>query len=375
MSFLSLIFKNPFRSKVRASLSIVGIGIGIATIVLLGAITAGLTENVDGVLRGGGADFSVSGKSSENGGMFGTEDINETWLNNIKNINGVSEAVGTYEGDIFLIQEVGAPVIGINPTDVKFADVVITGGKLYNGSKNEIILGKLGAEYLNKSVNDSITLKGTDYKIVGIFESGNSFMDWSGLIGLKNAQTLDDSSENSNISMIYAKLDSDANVDEVKKEIEDKYGDNVTVISSLTDIESMASTMDMINAASLGISILAIIIGAIGIVNTMVTSVYERTREIGVLKALGWKNSRILAMILGESLVLTITSAIIGSLLGIGVAELLNFTNMISPITASITVFPFIQAFTVAIVVGLIGGFYPAWRASRLQPTESLKYE
>jgi len=374
MSFLGLIFKNPFRSKARASLAIIGISIGIATIVLLGAITAGLTENVNEILHAGGSDFLVSGKSTDEiDAMLGTEDINESWIANINNISGVKETAGVYLSSIDLPGLTGYPVIGFNSGDSKFLNLVITEGKMYNDSENEVIIGKLAMEKMNKSVNDTILLKNKEYKIVGIFESGTVDIDSSSFSGLKNVQKLDSAKDN--ITMIYAKLDDGADIGDVRKTIEDKYGDNITVISSLSDIESLENTMNMINGASWGISILAIIIGGVGVVNTMITSVYERTRELGVLKSIGWKNSRILTMILGESVVLTVVAGIIGSILGIIAAFAINYTDIIYPATTSLTVFPFIQAFAVAIIVGLIGGFYPAWKATRLQATEALGFE
>ncbi len=113
-------------------------------------------------------------------------------------------------------------------------------------------------------------------------------------------------------------------------------------------------------------------VGGLGIINTMLMSVFERTREIGVLKAVGWSNKRILGMIVGESLVITIVSAIIGSLIGFFACTLLGPQMGIEPLfTPKI----FIQAFGIAIVVGIIGGLYPAIKAVKLPPTEALRYE
>ncbi|MCL2688200.1 MAG: ABC transporter permease [Methanobrevibacter sp.] len=378
MSFWKLMLKNPFRNKSRAFLAIIGIGIGIATIVALGAITTGLTEDVNGVLRAGGADFSISGNSSNDPtAMMGTEEINESWINTIKNVNGVNEVAGLYASPIDIPGLKFSPLMGLNSEDIKFSNIVITEGRVHDNSKNEVIIGKLASEDVNKSVNDTLLLKGKEYKIVGVSESGNPNIDWCVFAGLHNVQELVDSSENNNITMIYAKLDDGADVDEVRKEIEDKYGDNITVITSLSDIESLDNTMNMINGATLGISLLAIIIGGIGIINTMIMSVYERTREIGVLRAIGWKSRRILGMILGESLVLTIASGIVGSIIGILGIELMVYLNVFGEVGfyPAYSIETFVLAFSLAIVVGLIGGFYPAWRASRLPPTEALRYE
>ena len=377
MSFLSLILKNPFRKKSRAALAIVGISIGIATIVLLGAITTGLVDGVDNQLRVGGSDFVVTGKTYSSSMSTGTEEINESWISTINNISGVKSVAGVYISEIYINPQemINYPLVGLNSKDVAFMDAAIPKGRLYDDSKDEIILGKLGSEEFNKSVNDFITLKGKEYKIVGIFETGNPNFDYCAIGGLNNVQTLAGGSDNNNITMIYAKLDKGADIEKVRKTIENKYKDNITVVTSINDLESIANTLNTINAATWGISLLAIIVGAIGIINTMVTAVFERTREIGVLKAIGWKNSKILIMILGESLVLTIAAGIVGSLIGIGAAELINFSGMMSPNSTVLSITPFIQAFGVAIIVGLIGGFYPAWRATRLQPTEALGYE
>ncbi|OPY27123.1 MAG: macrolide transporter ATP-binding /permease protein [Methanobacterium sp. PtaU1.Bin242] len=175
--------------------------------------------------------------------------------------------------------------------------------------------------------------------------------------------------------MIFVKLKPDANLEDVTQKIEDSYPDLVT-IKTADDFNKVNVGLDVIQSASWAISLLAILIGSIGVINTMVMSVFERTREIGVLKASGWRNRRIIVMILGESLVLTLVAYVVGILVGIGAVRVLmaipSIGNFIQPVY---TTEVFIRAFLIAILVGLIGGVYPALRASRLPPTEALRYE
>jgi len=106
-------------------------------------------------------------------------------------------------------------------------------------------------------------------------------------------------------------------------------------------------------------------------------TVYERTREIGVLKAVGWKDRRILGMILGESIVLTLIAFVVGTVIAVvGVEVLLTLVPSVgSVIKPSFAIDIFLRAFGIAFIVGIVGGLYPAYRASRLSPTEALRYE
>jgi putative ABC transport system permease protein len=124
------------------------------------------------------------------------------------------------------------------------------------------------------------------------------------------------------------------------------------------------------------ISFLAVLIGAVGMLNNMLMSVLERTREIGVLRALGWRRSRVLGMILQESLILGLVGGTVGILIGVGLASLLRFVpgiyGAISPIYTPQLI---VQAILVALLAGAARGLYPAWRATRMRPVEALRYE
>ena len=130
-------------------------------------------------------------------------------------------------------------------------------------------------------------------------------------------------------------------------------------------------------AAAGAIGMLALIVGGIVVANTMIMSIYERTREIGTLRALGWPGKRILSQIMQESLLLCLLSAILGS---VGAVLFLSGVSSI-PFAGGAMLRPaweprtFVTAIALALVLGLLGGFYPAWRASKLQPVEALRYE
>ncbi len=377
MNYLGLIIKNPFRNKTRTSLAIVGIAIGIATIVALGLVTSGLQASTQSTLKAGAAEITVTHTgSNEFGSTSGS--INESRVADISNTSGVKETAGILRAttNIEGSSGNGLSISGIDSSKLNLMGVDSVNGTIYsNGSTNEIILGKTAAEDLNKSVGDNITIFNKNFKITGIFETGSFIQDAGAFMPLNTLQNL--TSNDGKISTIAVKVTENANVTEVSQYIEDEYPNELSTVTAADQAGRINDALGAINTATWAISLLAIVIGGVGDINTMIMSVYERTREIGVLKAVGWRGRRILGMILGESIVLTIMAAIVGTIIGVvGVEVLLSYSatfgTMIKPV---FSLDLFIRAFGIAFLVGIIGGIYPAYRASRLAPTEALRYE
>lgn len=378
IKLFNLILKNPFRNRTRAILSIVGIAIGIATIVALGLITTGLEDSVQTTFNEGGAEITVSNGTTIGSG---SGEINSEYLNKIKNITGVQDTVGILSVTIMDSSQAndkggnmmggGTTVYGVDPSKLKLVGISsINGSNIENGSYIAII-GKQYSDMKNLTIGDSISIQGKDFEIVGIYETGSMLTDNGVYVSY---DLLSDLTDTDGYTSIMVKTTENANNTAVAKNIENKYEDLITITT-----EEMASMMSdvtgILNTASLAVSLLAIVVGGIGIINTMIMSVYERTKEIGVLKSVGWKSKYILLMIMGETLVLTITAAIVGSIFGILISELAVIVLDAGDFSLGFSLNTFILAFSVAILVGIIGGLYPAYKASKLEPTESLRYE
>ncbi|HMK54548.1 MAG TPA: ABC transporter permease [Methanobacteriaceae archaeon] len=386
MSFISLVVKNPFRNKTRSSLAIIGIAIGIMVIVALGMVTGGLKASTQSTLKAGAAEISVVQTGS---GDFGGGRINESRIADVQKINGVKDAAGTLRatntstavGSQSSMPSPGSgggfgfSVTGMERSKLSLAGVDSINGALYSdGSTNEVIIGKTAADEMKKNVGDKINLFGKDFTITGIYETGNFITDAGAFMSLNTLQNL--TNNGNQVSSIAVKINDNANVTEVSTAIQNAYPNELSTTSAASMANRMNNALSTIDTASWAISILAIVIGGVGVVNTMIMSVYERTREIGVLKAVGWKDRRILGMILGESVVLTLIAAVVGTVVAVvGVVVLLSLSSVGNVITPSYSPDIFIRAFVVAFAVGLVGGLYPAYRASRLSPTEALRYE
>lgn len=375
--------KNPFRNRTRATLAIIGIAIGIATIVALGMVTGGLQSSTQSTLKAGSAEITVTKIGSGNFGSSGGV-LDESLVTDLKNTNGVKDTAGilrvnsnvsTSSGGSGFDSMGGFLVNGIDSSKLALVGIDSVNGTIFtNGSSNEIIIGKTVAQNLNKTVGSTIDIYGTEFEVTGIFESGNFIYDTGAFTSLSTLQNL--TNNTGKVSYIQVKVNDNANASQVSKTIQDERPNDLSATTAVDQANRINQSLGMIDTASWAISLLAIVIGGVGVINTMIMSVFERTREIGVLKAVGWKDRRILGMILGESIILTLVAAVVGIILGIVAVEIIFKLFITSQsFEAVLTMDTLLKAFGVALLVGIVGGLYPAYRASRLAPTEALRYE
>lgn len=376
MNYFKLILQNPFRNKTRSLLAIIGIAIGIATIVALGLITASLEDSTETTLKEGSAEITATKIGSSMASSSGN--LNESYVEELSKIDGVEKTAGMLESTVIDTSKssdssrYGFSLYGAKTDDLSIVGINNINGSVFNENENELIVGKNLAEEENYTIGDKVDVYGKEFKITGIYETGSIFYDSAMYTGLSKLQNLTDNEEK--ISSISIKIKKDANLTTVNDKIKNEYNDTLRTITAEEMTQTIDDTLGMINSATTAIEALAIIIGGLGVINTMMMTVFERTREIGVLKSVGWSKKRILSMIMGESIVLTIISGIIGSILGVLAVFILfklNGDNM----TLIFNINIFIKAFLVALSVGIIGGLYPAIKASRLSPTEALRYE
>ncbi|MCC6167870.1 MAG: ABC transporter permease [Caldilineaceae bacterium] len=362
-------FRNLWRRRTRTLISSAGIGIGVATLVMLGGLTEGMIGQLNG-LAGSGGTGSITVMQRDIADMS-LSSLDERMVRMIQGMPQV-KAVSPFVLGVISSEEMPMFLIGgLDPNSPAMGHYKLVEGR-HIRRPNEIVLGKIAAETYKAGVGDTLSLYDNRYKVVGITETGVAYEDSGGMLALQEAQRL--MARPRTVTFIFVDVKEPAQAAAMVEVINRRFPEARASLSS----EFAQNTNDINNMTAMtdAIRLLALMVGGIVVANTMIMSIYERTREIGTLRALGWRRRRILGQILQESLLLCLLAGLLGSALGVllltGVASIPGAGQMLQ---ASWRVETFVSAIGVALLLGLLGGLYPAWRASRLQPVEALRYE
>lgn len=382
MRFSTLVWHNLFRRRLRSALTSVGVGVAIMAVAALLAISRGFEESMAGAYESRGIDLVIvrAGVAERL-----TSSLDQRLAARLKELPFVEDVILELRDQASLGDEalVGTPLLGWETDSPLYESLSFTSGRpLRRGDKHAVLLGEALAKRLSSQVGDTVELLLQKFRVVGIFTSKNRFENLTAVVQLHELQELMD--RPGQVTSFQLKLRDSAHksldVEAVRQAIEsltDKQGRKLGLLAQPTR-EFVTSTLQIRIAHAMAwvTSAIALVIGAIGILNTMIMSVLERTREIGLLRAIGWRKSRVVRMILSESLALSVAGAVVGVASAATLVRVLSNTHRAGAfLTQDIPAGVVARAMAMSIVLGLIGGLYPALRAAALRPTEALRHD
>jgi len=397
--YLKIVFRNLGLRRTRSILTTIGIFIGIAAIVALISITYGMRVMIEEEFERLGKDriiVTAGGGRYILASLIAAVPLTEKDLEIVRDARGVEIATGilykatqvNYKGEAKFAQ-----VVGVVPQDLdvfKGAFEITKGRKLERDNEYAAIVGyelHVGS-FFSKPVKlgDELEMFDKKFKVVGILErTGNKIDDSVVVVPLKVLREL--SGIEDEITFIYVKTKSGYDPTKVAETIEEKlrkarnekHGEESFYVQTSEQLLQRANLiLALVELVLVGIASISLLVGGIGIMNTMYTNVLERTREIGIMKAVGARSSDVMLVFLLESGILGLLGGIVGVLLGTGVAigiERLAIAQRITGFRAYLGLDLLLGALLFSFFVGVISGTLPARHAAKLNPVEALRYE
>jgi ABC-type lipoprotein release transport system permease subunit len=364
---LPIAARNLWRQRTRTVLTTLGIGVSIAAIVALGAFARGMTDTMNDMWRASQTDlFAIqAGVDADFSAIDERDGARIAARSDVEGVAGlIWTAVNTDEMSFLM-------VFGYHPREYAIRHFRIIEGESLT-ARHQVIVGKQAAEQMGVQVGDTMRLLESSFRVVGIYETGLSYEELGAVIGLREAQSL--TGKLHQVMYYQIKLCDPQTAREVMALLDAAYpGIEFSLAAeAVQSMSDFAVLEDMVSQ----ISVLAILVGGLGMLNTMLMSVLERTREIGLLRSLGWRRRQVLAVILRESLILGVLGGLTGILIGLGLGQMIGLLpGLYGGMSMIYEPLLFVQAMVIALVAGAVGGLYPAWRATRLRPVEALRYE
>ena len=383
--------------KFRVTLNLIGILIGCTAVTGLVSLTQGLNEEVGTMLDRFGPDnlMIMPGSLEMGAGIIASQSFNWRDLDVIRRVSDIELVTPVMGNKMASFSKQGknkfAFVYGIEAAYFQMNPgwKVEEGRNVRRGDTAVVVLGHELAYPRDMDgplveVGDRLTLKITvegeekemTFRVIGIMEKMgglggiSSDEDNSLFIPLRTCQQFFE--EGGEYQYITAQVNDVENVPKAVIELEEKLGDDVTILSSESMREMVGSILGAIEAVLGGVAAISLLVAGVGIINTMTISVMERTREIGILKAIGAKSRDVLLLFLSEALVTGMIGGTLGAMVGFLLGNLIgNYIDL--PVSNSVALGAGVVVF--AIVTSAVSGLYPAWRASSLNPVEALRAE
>jgi putative ABC transport system permease protein len=403
-------------SKLRSWLTIIGIVIGIAAVVAIVSIGEGLQQNVESHLGGLGADLitispgggrastGFRGPSGHEQGSTATttdaEDLTKRDVQVLQSVDGVARIQGTVSGQgemYYLGEKASVSIDGVDPLVWKeMTTSELESGRFLGPSDyNVVIVGNRIAKDMFKQplvVNRVITIEDKAFKVVGILQESGGFggADRSIIMPIDAARDTLEEVGDDEFDSITLKAANTDDVDQIMEDVEQKLlisrhltesTKDFRISSSQSTLETMSDITQTISSFLTAIAAVSLLVGSVGIANTMFTSVLEKTKEIGIMKAVGARNGDIMMIFLLNSAIVGLVGGLLGIGLGTGISSLLPLLGIGimgmggAGMTTVVTPLLLIGALLLSMGIGMAAGVIPAYRASKLKPVDALRYE
>jgi len=379
--------RNLYHQKFRTALTLLGIIIGISMIIAMLSIGTGLRIYADEMFSKMGKNKIIIMPSGMAGMMFNEKDVRK--VEGVRGVAAVMPVDSKSYPVIFRKETKIVTLTAVRPRDAKtvMADVqglAINGRWMEDNERGSIVVGWNFQDKLfskKAGLRDDVEISGKKFKIVGIFEKqGNPQDDNQVMINIE--EFWDTFQNRGEIFELIVKVDSSESAqtvaERIKKELEKtREKDTFNVMTADSILKQIGSFTTVLNIILGGIAAVSLVVGGIGIMNTMMMSVVERTREIGIMKAIGATRKQIMSIFLVEAGIIGLVGGVIGLGVGYGISRLVALAGDMYgiPLKTAVTSDIAIGSLVFALLVGCLSGLYPAYRAAKLNPVEALRYE
>jgi putative ABC transport system permease protein len=360
-----LILTNLMRRIGRTVLTALGVGLGVATIVALLSVSDGLAQTAAGFVHLGGSDLGVFQASVSDPtasvlpiSLVGRLDRNPD----------VASATPLLLMVDKLPADPSAIVFGADPSGFFAQRLVFASGGLHSGAS--IAIGDRLAASLHLGPGSTVLVAGRRLRVVGVYHSGIFFEDRGAVLPLSVAQAI--AGRQGETTSIAVQLAPGASTVAAARSIHREI-QGTTVIADAGEAARAGANGVLIHNATLVIVIIALVLGAISVTNTMAMSVLERQGELALLSTVGWSAPRIAALVIGEGVGVSLLGAAIGLAFGVlGSMLLVKAMGVGAYVSPSVTAWGLGRGLVVGVSIGVLGGLYPAWRVTRMAPLKGL---